>query len=96
MMGVSRAEKEAIKILKEHTGAFISRRDGFVIIKIAENDKTVIIWIRQKPITREALRLFNKIISKHSYDKLVLLKLYGEADYVKYNELTIFDEIRVK
>ena len=94
MQGVSRAEKVAEEILSNRIGGFISRRDGHVIIKIREDSETVIIWIRQRPITKEALELFKKIIRKHEYDKLVLLKLYSEADYVKYSELEIFNKIK--
>jgi len=93
MKGISRAESIAREILEKKEGGFISERDGHIIIKINDNDETVIIWIRQRPITDKALTLFKKIINKHSYDKLVLLKLYDAADYIKYNELKIFDKI---
>ncbi len=93
-MGVSRAEKFAFKLLGHGYGEFVSKRDGFVIVKMRENDATSIVWIRQNPITREALEFFKKVISKYEYDKLVLIKLYREADYVKYSDLKLFDEIR--
>ena len=95
MQGVSRAELKAKKILERYSRNFISRRDGHVIIKINDSGKTVTVWIRQRPITREALELFEKIIKKHEYDKLVLLKLYTEADYVKYEDLKTFNEIKI-
>lgn len=94
MQGVSRAEIVAKELLKKYQGAFISKRDGLVIIKIRTDGKTEIIWIRQRPITDKALNLFKKIISKHKYDKLTLLKLYEGADYVKFDELDIFDEVK--
>jgi len=95
MRGVSFEEKIAEELLKKHKGEFISRRDGHVIVKLRENSKTAIMWIRQSPLTEEALELFRRIVKKYNYDRLILMKLYGIADYVGYNELEIFDEIRM-
>jgi hypothetical protein len=92
--GVSEAEEKAREILSRYPGSFVSRRDGHVVVKIRDGTETVIIWIRQRPITRRALELFKKIVARHEYDKLVLLRLYKEADYVKYGDLSVFDEIR--
>jgi len=94
MQGVSKAEEIAEEFLKRYKGDYVSRRDGFVIVKYRENNETVVAWIRQRPVTREALELFKKIIRRHEYDKLVLVKLYRSADYIKYSELKIFNEIR--
>ena len=94
MYGVSRAEEYAEELIRRLGGEFVSRRDGHVIIKVREGDATVIIWVRQSPITEKALNLFKRMISKHSYDKLVLVKLYDRADYVKHADLNIFSEIK--
>ncbi|NPA99090.1 MAG: hypothetical protein GXO43_06905 [Crenarchaeota archaeon] len=93
MRGISRAEKIANDILSKYNGGFVSRRDGQVIIKIVRDNRNIIVWIRQRPITRKALSLFKKIIAKHEYDELVLLKLYDSADYIRYDELSFFNKI---
>jgi len=90
--GKSLAEMVAEQILQKHEGYFVSRRDGFVILKI----NNTIVWIRQTPISSRSLQAFVSIIKKHEYDKLVLLRLYNEADYVKKDDLLIFDEIQNK
>ena len=91
--GISKAEAKAREILSRYPGRFVSRRDGHIIVKIVKDNKSAIIWIRQSPITREALSLFKKIISRHEYDGLFLIRLYEEADYVKYEDLALFNEI---
>ena len=35
------------------------------------------------------------LFQKHDYDKLVLLKLYREADHIKFSDLEIFNEIKL-
>ncbi|ADB57905.1 hypothetical protein [Archaeoglobus profundus] len=90
MKGLSESEKVGYEILKRYEGGFVSRRDGAIAVKILKEDKTLLVWIRQSPITQDALKLFKKIAEKHEYDELVLLKLYSEADYVKFSELSQF------
>jgi len=90
MTRISGAEKIGREILRRYTGAFVSKRDGFVIVKILKGEKTLLIWIRLRPISHDALELFRRIIKKHQYDELVLLKNYSEADYVKLSELKEF------
>ena len=92
--GLSLAMKKALEILSKYQGGFVSKRDGLVAVKINDNGQTVIIWIRQTPITDKALNAFKKLIAKHKYDKLVLLKLYDAADLVSFSDLAIFNEIR--
>ena len=86
--------KKALEILSKYQGGFVSKRDGLVTVKINDNGQTVIIWIRQTPITDKALNAFKKLIAKHKYDKLVLLKLYDSADLVSFSDLAIFNEVR--
>jgi len=92
--GVSRAERTALELLGSLKGEFVSRRDGHVIIKYRDGDKTAIAWVRQRPITREALELFKRIVKKHEYDRLVLIKTYSTADYVDFSSLDLFDEVK--
>ena len=94
MAGESLALRKAEEILARYPGEFISRRDGLVTIKIVDNGQTVIVWIRQSPITENALNAFKKLIARHKYDRLVLLKLYNVADFVKLTDLTIFNEVK--
>ena len=93
-MSKSLSEKIAKELVEKHRGEFISRRDGYVIIKVIEDGKITIVWIRQNPVTRKALELFKKIISKYEHDRLVLLKLYKRADQIRPEELEIFDEVK--
>jgi hypothetical protein len=90
MKGISEAEKMGFELLKRYEGGFVSKRDGFVVVKLLKSEKTLLVWIRQRPITREALNLFKKIANKHEYDELVLFKLYSEIDYVKLTDLKEF------
>ena len=85
--GISFGVRIAEEIINEFNGVFISRRDGFVIVKIPIDNETVIVWVRHSPITYNALKIFDKIISKHAYDKAILLNLAMTADYVKFSDL---------
>ncbi|GEM_PF-1895703 len=87
MSGFSEEEVVANRLIEVIGGSFISRRDGMVLIKVPCKGKTVIIWIRKSPITSSALKLFDKMIMKHDYDELILLKIMRIADYVKFSEL---------
>ena len=94
MVGESLALRKAEEILARYPGGFISRRDGLVAIKINDNGQTVIVWVRQSPVTENALNAFKKLIAKHRYDRLVLLKLYSSADLVKFTDLALFNEVK--
>jgi len=85
--GRSLEEQIAEKLLERFVGFFVSRRDGLVLVKIKVKDKTVLVWIRASPITEKALRLYNRVASKHHFDEAWLFKLKREADYVSFKEL---------
>lgn len=91
---LDKAERVAREILAKYPGEFVSRRRGLVTVKIDDNGQTVIVWVRNEPITPRALEMFRKMIEGHQYDKLILVKLYEKADLVKFNDLKIFNEIR--
>ena len=78
---------------KYKNGFLVSERDGFVIVKAEIEGKTVMLWFRQSPITETALKLFKRIVGKHKYDELWLVRLYNHADYVKFEDLKIFDKV---
>ncbi|MEX0569064.1 MAG: hypothetical protein Q6363_007910 [Candidatus Njordarchaeota archaeon] len=77
----------AKRLIEKYAGEWISKRDGFVMIKITNNNKEIIVWIRQTPITHKAMILAEKIVSKYHSDEKILLKLYEYADYVPKKEL---------
>ena len=88
----SYAEFVGRELVREYGGGFISRRDGLVLVKIRDADgKTAIVWIRESPITKRSLELLRKVVKKHEHDRLVLVRLYGNADYVKPEELQDFE-----
>jgi len=84
----------AEQVLTRFKGGYISRRDGLHIVKVEVNGKTVVVWVRRSPITREALSLFWRYVGRHEYDELVLLKLTTAADTVKFEELKKFRIIK--
>ncbi len=85
--GRSLEERIAEELLKRFRGFFASRRDGLVLVKLDVGGRTVMVWVRGSPITERALRLYDKVVSRHHFDEAVLLKLRREADYVSYADL---------
>jgi len=80
-------ERVAEELLERSRGFFASRRDGLVLVKLDAGGRTVLVWIRGSPITDRALRLYDRVASKHRYDEAWLLKLRRAADYVSFREL---------
>lgn len=85
--GRSLEERVAKELLNRFEGFFASRRDGLVLVKLDMGDKTVLVWVRGSPVTERALRLYDKVASRHCYDEAWLFKLKKEADYVSFKEL---------
>jgi len=85
--GRSLEERMAEKLLERFEGFFASRRDGLVLVKLNVEGRTVMVWVRGSPITERALRLYDKVVSRHQFDEAWLFKLRREADYVSYKEL---------
>jgi len=85
--GRSLEERMAEELLESFGGFFASRRDGLVLVKLNVGGRTVMVWVRGSPITEKALRLYDKMVSKHDFDEAMLFKLRREADYVSFGEL---------
>ena len=85
--GRSLEERAAEELLRCFRGFFASRRDGLVLVKLNVGGRTVLVWIRGSPITDRALRLYDRVAAKHSYDEAWLLKLGRGADYVTFSDL---------
>ena len=47
----------ARKIIEKYNGEWVSKRDGFVMVRIVREKEEIIIWVRQTPITEKALEL---------------------------------------
>ena len=77
----------AEELIDKYNGEWVSKRDGFVMVKISKDGEEMIVWIRQTPITSRALKLAKKIAGRYSVDKKILLKLYDYADYVSTKEI---------
>jgi len=88
--GRSLEERVAREILKHFEGFFASKRDGLVLLKLNREGKTILVWVKGSPITEKALRLYDKVVSKHEYDKAILFKLKKEATiYSLYPQLPV-------
>ncbi len=83
----SRALEVAEELLRRHRGFVVSRRDGFVVVKLEVGGETWLVWVRSGPVTRRALELFERMVSAHEYDRLVLLKASDVADHVSFRRL---------
>ncbi len=77
----------ARKIIEKYNGEWVSKRDGFVMVRIVREGEEIIIWVRQTPITERALELAKKMCGKYSHDKKILLKLHRYADHVSRKEI---------
>jgi len=58
-----------------------SLRDGFVFMVVGKGEDRVLVWIRTSPITRKAITLSKKIISKYQHKDLIILEFYEQADF---------------
>jgi len=85
--GRSLEERVAGELLERFEGFFASRRDGLVLVKLNMEGRTVLVWVRGSPITEKALRLYDKVASRHQFDEAWLFKLKKEADYVSFGDL---------
>lgn len=74
-------------ILRRHQGSLVSKRDGFVVVKLRQANETWLLWIRSSPVTSNALALWSKLVARHSFDKAFLVKTSDRADYVSYQDL---------
>ena len=61
----------------------ISTKRGFKIYLVEIDDKRYAVWLRAKPVSREALEMTEKILKNYEIDGKILVKLVRKADYVK-------------
>jgi len=69
-------------LLGKKQGYLVSSRDGFVIVKLKQRNETWMLWIRGSPVSSSALKLWDKLVTRHSFDKAFLVKTLNRADYV--------------
>lgn len=66
----------------------VSYKRGFNMVLIEIDSKRYIVWIRSSPISRNALRIAESIVSKYEIDGKILVKLKRRADYVRVSGWT--------
>ncbi len=87
---VSLEREAAERLLSKYRGYYISKREGMTVVKVDVGGKTVVVWLRNSPVTEKALKLFKRVVRGHEFDELVLCKLQPVADLPRYEKLKEF------
>jgi len=61
----------------------ISTKKGFTMLLVEISDRRYILWIRAKPVSREALQIAEKIVTNYEADAKILFKIVKKADYTR-------------
>ena len=86
-VGGSLVRRVAEELVDRFGGFYASKREGMLLLKLNVGGRTVMVWVRDSPITENALRLYDRVVSKHRFDEAWLLKVRNVADYVSFRDL---------
>jgi hypothetical protein len=94
MLNLPERESAAVKVLTSELSSRgynvepISSKRGLQILLLEIGENRYAVWLRAKPITREALEAAEKILRNYEIDGKILVKLVRRADYIRVTEWT--------
>jgi len=86
-VGTSRDYRLAQDFIERHGGAWVSKRDGLVVVRVRAGAETWLLWFRSTPITERALRLFDRVRRRYRHDRALVVRAGEVADYVAFRDI---------